>query len=182
MKGRGFTLTEVMVVITIVAIVAAIIYPVIVNVKKGAEETKCTSNLHQISLAVFQYQHDFGGDGVFGDANAMGLPPSPDVLTGYEQLAKDLWKCRGAGMAGMPYSLYCYMAADDPDTKGTWTGYASAQQSQAVLFADFNHRNEGEPWGAAYLNKFALGLHLDGHVSRKVGHGMMCSFDFWIQP
>jgi prepilin-type N-terminal cleavage/methylation domain-containing protein/prepilin-type processing-associated H-X9-DG protein len=61
-KGRaGFTLVELLVVIAVIAILAAILYPVFAIAREKARQTGCTSNLRQIGTAVQMYLQDYDG-------------------------------------------------------------------------------------------------------------------------
>jgi prepilin-type N-terminal cleavage/methylation domain-containing protein/prepilin-type processing-associated H-X9-DG protein len=55
---RGFTLIELLVVIAIIAILAAILFPVFQKVRENARRASCESNVHQLALAVTQYNQD----------------------------------------------------------------------------------------------------------------------------
>lgn len=57
----GFTLTEVTVVVTIIAILAAILFPVFGRAREAAHKTSCASNLYQIGTALQLYARDFDG-------------------------------------------------------------------------------------------------------------------------
>lgn len=55
----AFTLLELLVVIVIVAILAAFLFPVFTKARESARRTTCTSNLRQIGAAVQQYLQDY---------------------------------------------------------------------------------------------------------------------------
>jgi len=54
----GFTLIELLVVIAIIAILAAILLPVLATSKEQAQRTKCLSNLRQLAIGVSGYAQD----------------------------------------------------------------------------------------------------------------------------
>ena len=54
----GFTLVELLVVIAIIAVLAALLFPVFNSVRAKGRENSCTSNLHQIGIAIKAYQED----------------------------------------------------------------------------------------------------------------------------
>jgi len=57
--GHGFTLIELLVVIAIIAILAALVMPVIGTSLRQAEIASCTSNLRQVGSAIVAYAKDF---------------------------------------------------------------------------------------------------------------------------
>ncbi len=60
-KKSGFTLIELLVVIAVIAILAAILFPVFANARERARQAKCLNNLKQIGLAFQRYTDDFSG-------------------------------------------------------------------------------------------------------------------------
>lgn len=58
-RRLGFTITESLVVIAMIAILAAILFPVFVQVREKARQSTCISNFKQIGLAVLRYNQDF---------------------------------------------------------------------------------------------------------------------------
>ena len=55
----AFTLIEMLVVIAILAIVAAILFPVFARARENARRSSCQSNLKQIGLGLLQYSQDY---------------------------------------------------------------------------------------------------------------------------
>jgi prepilin-type N-terminal cleavage/methylation domain-containing protein/prepilin-type processing-associated H-X9-DG protein len=80
-KTSGFTLIELLVVIAIMSILASILFPVFARAREKARETRCTSNLRQLGLALHMYAEDF--DGLLPLANEYPAPPPP--ADGYHQ-------------------------------------------------------------------------------------------------
>src|SRR5207244_11963728 len=62
MRGRraaAFTLIELLVVVAIIAILAAILFPVFGQAREKARMSGCASNMKQIALALGMYVQDF---------------------------------------------------------------------------------------------------------------------------
>lgn len=57
-RRRGFTLIELLVVVAIIAILAAILFPVFALAREKARQTSCTSNNRQFLLAISMYSAD----------------------------------------------------------------------------------------------------------------------------
>ena len=76
---KGFTLIELLVVIAVIAILAAILFPVFAQAREKARQITCTSNQKQIGIAILQYAQDYDET----------LPPANynDVATG----SPDTW-------------------------------------------------------------------------------------------
>lgn len=71
MRKIAFTLVELMIVISIIAIVFAIAYPLLLNAKESGRQTACIGNLRQIHVALGLYSADYG------NMNATGLATFP---------------------------------------------------------------------------------------------------------
>ena len=96
LRSRGaFTLIELLTVITIIAILAAILFPVFASAREKARQTMCASNLQQLGLCVLQYAQDYdealpfgngsGGQGwagqIFSYTKSSGIFVCPDDST-----------------------------------------------------------------------------------------------------
>ncbi len=55
----AFTLIELLVVVAIIAILAAILFPVFARARENARRASCQSNLKQIGLGIMQYTQDY---------------------------------------------------------------------------------------------------------------------------
>lgn len=79
-KRRGFTLIELLVAIAIIAILAAILFPVFAKAREKARQISCVSNVRQLGLAWTQYVQE--NDEAFPPRNATtledGVTPSPN--------------------------------------------------------------------------------------------------------
>ena len=106
-QNSGFTLIELLVVIGIIALLAAIIFPVYSQVRRKSYQTTCLSNLRQIGMATLMYAQDYddhllwGGDpsdlhsgGWFGDnaVKVATMKPQQEVLFPYLK-NKEIWHC-----------------------------------------------------------------------------------------
>src|SRR5262245_44797075 len=59
--GNGFTLLELLLVITLIALLAAMLLPALNRGKSSAQQIRCMSNLHQLSIATHLYWDDNSG-------------------------------------------------------------------------------------------------------------------------
>lgn len=58
-RQKGFTLMELLVVIALIAILAAILFPVLAQARERARHATCASNLRQVTLAFQMYLQDY---------------------------------------------------------------------------------------------------------------------------
>jgi prepilin-type N-terminal cleavage/methylation domain-containing protein len=97
LKERAFTLIELIVVIAIIGVLAALLLPVLSRAKEAARGANCLSNLHQIGIGLQLYVQDnnnklpFMRDKSLTTTNSL---PSPDkVLSSQLSGNKNIWRC-----------------------------------------------------------------------------------------
>ncbi len=105
MRRHGFTLIELLVVIAIIAILAAILFPLLASAKENARTSSCSSNLRQIYAGLMGYCEAYQGRmpdcpqiGAYMRAN---LQEEPDYRQIHSKLYKyvgnkrEIFKCPG---------------------------------------------------------------------------------------
>ena len=71
---RAFTLVEMLIVISIIGLLAALLLPALSSARTIAQKASCLSNLHQIGLAVYSYANDYDGSIPYG-------PKAPPMIS-----------------------------------------------------------------------------------------------------
>jgi prepilin-type N-terminal cleavage/methylation domain-containing protein len=68
--GRGFTLLEILLVVAIVGLLVAIMFPLVGRAKRSARQSTCAQQLRQMGMALAMYEEEFGSN-----------PPSIEALS-----------------------------------------------------------------------------------------------------
>src|SRR5207302_5573541 len=80
--GAGFTLIELLVVIAIIAILAAMLLPVLAKAKLKAQGIQCMNNHRQLALAWRHYTEDNHDLLLFASGDIPGYEPDPRAGSG----------------------------------------------------------------------------------------------------
>ena len=136
-RKTAFTLVELLVVIGIIAILLAILLPVVGRVRESASRAACLSNLHQIAAYLQEYQNCFGeklpiyitaqyADKAiyFGNVNQysnLGLLVFAGIAPGAGSDNARVFYCPGSSVGGTQ-RRFNYFDPNDPKGSNPWVG------------------------------------------------------------
>ena len=91
--AAGFTLMELLVVISVIVILAALLFPTFARARENARRASCMSNMKQIGLGIMQYTQDYDERYPFTGIEYPDTPGKlPQVLDPYVKNTK-IFKC-----------------------------------------------------------------------------------------
>jgi prepilin-type N-terminal cleavage/methylation domain-containing protein/prepilin-type processing-associated H-X9-DG protein len=115
--GRAFTLVELLVVISIIAVLIALLLPALAAARQAALSVGCLSNLQQCGLAITMYENDFNDNipqAWCQKAGATAALPWFDFYNGTVETGADY----------LPANSMVWHCPVDPSKSGTQGGYA----------------------------------------------------------
>lgn len=127
---RAFTLIELLVVTAIIAVLAAILFPVFASAKVAARKAAAISNVRQMGVAVFLYENDYEDTFPLAAYGTMsGFSLWHDLLDPYVK-NKDVWLCPGSQVS-------------ERDLSGARTSHWGYNVRYLTTFAlDFSNAND----------------------------------------
>lgn len=189
---KAFTLLELLLVIAILAVLAALLFPVLTRSLERARGTHCVANLRQIGAAVNTYMADWDDRFPWArSASAVRYNDPPNIPGWYEVLApyvhnQHIWKCpsdTGETHTADPMgfrqrtpplwasgSSYEYPGASFAGVVLAGRPTSFAEDSSRILLS-FEYR----PWYESYDPKGTIrweparmkALYCDGHITRR---------------
>ena len=143
----GFTLVELLVVIAIIAILAALLLPVLSAAKDRARRTTCLNNLRQINLGIRMYSDDSS------DRLPSAEQTTNSILSGYKKLMQSY-----VGLNGPP-SPQDKLFACPADT--FFYGYGFGSQAGQVVFTPKSRHEQSWSYYSSYsFNDVSQLLHI----------------------
>ncbi|AHF92437.1 N-terminal cleavage protein [Opitutaceae bacterium TAV5] len=147
-RSYAFTLVELLTVIAIIGILAAILIPTVGKVRQSANAAKCISNLRQFGVASALYQADHKGR--LNYQNNLGTKPrwedrfEPYLTTNDVRTHNSLWVCPSvnfdANVTNQSYNIRHYAMSFFTYNKEASNNSYVAPEDQAVAYSlsDFN--------------------------------------------
>lgn len=159
-RKRAFSIVEILVCVAIIAVMAAVTYPVAVAAKKRSRDVTCASNLRSLWLATALYREDYSPHSEAGNLYEMGMPSYSTVWQ--IQVAKNL-QCplRPSKPARMGNYVYNTGDPEYPQVSNDWIAAVEKHGPSTVIFADFLHGDQDTLTIPTYPH-LGLGVDLGG--------------------
>lgn len=136
-SGKPFTLIELLIVIAIIAILAAMLLPALSKARDNAKATQCLSNLKQFGTTFSMYQQDYRDY----------LPNNNSAV------ASDHWANRIQPYLGRPYDANNY-------TQGVWKCPSNTNQMQYACSYGINEHVQGKKVTTISMKYSASGVYV----------------------
>ncbi|WP_105482798.1 type II secretion system protein [Abditibacterium utsteinense] len=153
-RRSAFTLVEILVVLAIIAILAALLFPAFGRARESARQVNCASNLQQIVFAVQQYRKDEGrypdtlvdvlGEGTKYD-NGTATASLGSNAPGYLKGGQDILVCPNDDtLSEKARSSYGYLSKSLPTvTLANPVATASTDDLSQFVWNYWGYRNDG---------------------------------------
>ncbi|MCL6624015.1 MAG: prepilin-type N-terminal cleavage/methylation domain-containing protein [Fimbriimonadales bacterium] len=183
---RGWTMVEFLVVVTVILVVASLVYPLARGMRKEALKRACVNNLRQIGGLVVAYREEWEGAGKYGLPWEMGLPvPIRKAVPKEEK--KTYLECPIDPYSNM-YSYFDMYPGNTPEEERDprereflkrrvpeWLKHVKRMKERSVIFICKNHYTPRSP----YDRQYGIGLLLNGEVVERWGWTAPTEFSFW---
>lgn len=138
----GFTLVELLVVITIIGILIALLLPAVQAAREAARRMQCQNNLKQVSLAMHQYHEALGSLPVGAYSTAWGTWLVATLPYIEQQALHSLY-----GSVGMYDDATRYFVADLPVVTQRVAAFQCASDTPRVGYSDITKHNYAVNYG-----------------------------------
>lgn len=169
--SRAFTLVELLVVIAVIAVLAAILLPVLAKAKERGRGTACLSNLRQIGVALQMYVHENNDRlptminlGVSTNTPGLTNGPTIDLVLSNHLDSLQVFRCPSDDrqifeQTGSSYWWNHLLNGQPADQLKAFSISLESHEAPLVFDKEPFHRNRGEKLGYNFL-------YADGHIQK----------------
>jgi prepilin-type N-terminal cleavage/methylation domain-containing protein len=173
---KAFTIVEGLVVAAIIAVLAAVTYPVITHAKAEALITKDITKLRNCQLAVSLYRSDNEQLSIL----PLGLPSMGDVAAAWKRASfygtnENDWNSACGWHPSSDSPGFVLFGSKDEEARRYYDQHGDA----SILLVDLNCNEARVNLRAPFVNKRALGVLVNGTAVRRVHAGTPDSYGFW---
>lgn len=171
---RGFTLLETAVVISIIILIAALLFPVYARAKRAAKITKSMSNMRQLHQAILIY---IGGD---VSLNPAKLPHATDLMRS-QKLPIELFHTGGNPYGGIDgHDVYAWMFPHpDLEPVQSWYEHIRNTNGNPILIVDGTQNDRIDSSVTPFETRLGLGIYFDGHIEKRKHTGSSNRYEVW---
>lgn len=158
---RAFSLTELLVVVAILGVLAALMFPVLVRAKEESKVAACMEGMKNYHRAVMLYRLDYEAADA-GNVYEMGLPTGPQAgkLT-----ADNCMQCAGK----LPIPMMRHVATPPREERSEayeWEPYVRSYGDASIILYTWNFNTEAEYWDLTHPVR-GIGVTLGGWIVNK---------------
>lgn len=156
-KNTGFTMMELLVVIALIAILAAILLPTLSRSKSQTRSIACLNNLRQLTLSWHLYAGDFN-DLMVPNNNIAGKPPGSSWCQGTGILETNTTVIESGLLFRYNRSTDLYHCPADDSTVVSLSGITLSQLRNRSYNLSQSVNGDPTVWLATHIPNFGIGL------------------------